>query len=317
VKAKTLNGTILAIAVLALGSLSPLSAQTQLNLGDGMFNAHFNGNVNPVLTTLIPSIYCNGGPCYMANGSASGTGQMQSNGSYSVYSASNAPFDLSHNADDSFTITQSNPIYLAYSSSQGTLSGQLWLKSISKTDNHLQSTMTGVLTSPTGTFAPYFTNGANITFTVGLTFPLQVLWQVHGFTAVELQNGAITAAGSCPALSQGYWKTHPGQWKNGSSLTLGTNVYSNNQLLNLLQTPVRGDASVELSHQLIAALLNIANGTTGTPIQSVINDANNLIGSGLVPENVSSSSPVGQQMIGDAAILESYNLGNMTKACGQ
>ena len=87
--------------------------------------------------------------------------------------------------------------------------------------------------------------------------------------------------------------------------------------MNLLNTPVRGDASLDLAHQLIAALLNIANGTDGTPVQGTIADANNLIGAGPLPENVPASSPLGQQMTGDANTLNSYNNGQITNGCGQ
>src|ERR1022692_1508331 len=75
-------------------------------------------------------------------------------------------------------------------------------------------------------------------------------------------------AQTCPAFTQGYWKNHQSAWQDGTGLTLGTNFYANAQLETMLQTPVHGDASVELARQLIAALLNIANGTTSVPIDA-------------------------------------------------
>lgn len=132
-----------------------------------------------------------------------------------------------------------------------------------------------------------------------------------------LMMGAVTmqAQNSCPPLTQGYWKNHLSAWKDGSGMTLGTNFYTNAQLESILQTPVRGDASVALAHQLIAALLNIANGTDSTPIQTTLSDANNLIGSGTVPEGISPSSPTGQQMEDDESILDDFNNGGITNAC--
>ncbi len=125
------------------------------------------------------------------------------------------------------------------------------------------------------------------------------------------------AQGTCPPLTQGYWKNHQSAWKDGSGLTLGTNFYGNAQLESILQSPVRGDASVNLGHQLIAALLNVANGTDPGPIQSTLDDANNLIGSGTIPEGISPSSPIGQQMEANAMTLDDFNNGYITNACAQ
>jgi len=120
---------------------------------------------------------------------------------------------------------------------------------------------------------------------------------------------------TCPPLTQGYWKNHQSAWKDGTGMTLGTVFYTNAQLENILQTPVRGDASVALAHQLIAANLNIANGTDSTPIQGTLSDANNLLGSGMIPERISPSSPTGQQMENDESILDDFNSGGITNAC--
>jgi hypothetical protein len=314
-KLRALTLAVAVCSIFALGAL-PLVAQNQINLGDGLFNAHFNGNGTPIITTVIPNIYLSGGFYFLANGSASATGQMQGTGTYVIYTPSASPFFLTHNPDDSFTITQTSPIFFKYTSNTGTLTGQLSFGTLSKTGQGLLSTMSGLLTGQGGSFAAFFPNGANASFSIGLTFPLQQLYLVHGFSAVEFQNGVITGAGSCMPLTQGYWKNHQNQWKDGSGLFLGSNFYTNAQLETIFQTPVQGDASLDLAHQLIAALLNIANGTSPLPIQATITDAQNLIGSGIIPENISPSSPLGQQMTGDASILNDYNNGNITGACG-
>jgi hypothetical protein len=135
-------------------------------------------------------------------------------------------------------------------------------------------------------------------------------------TIAILMMGAVPMhAQTCPPLTQGYWKNHLSAWQDGSGMTLGTNFYTNQQLLTILQTPIRGDASVALAHQLIAATLNIDNGTDSTPIQAVLSDANSLIGSGMIPEGIAPSSPVGQQMENDASTLDDFNNGAITNAC--
>lgn len=135
-------------------------------------------------------------------------------------------------------------------------------------------------------------------------------------TMCTLMLGAVSMyAQTCPPLTQGYWKNHTSAWKDGSGMTLGTNFYTNAQLETILQAPVRGDASIALAHQLIAANLNVANGTDPSPVQTTLDNANSLIGSGIVPEGIAPSSPIGQQMENDESILDDYNNGGITNAC--
>jgi uncharacterized repeat protein (TIGR01451 family) len=121
-------------------------------------------------------------------------------------------------------------------------------------------------------------------------------------------------AQSCP-LGQGFWKTHPDAWKVGG-LYLGTQFYSKAQLLSLLHTPVRGDASLILAYQLIAALLNIANGSDPTPVSTTVADANDSLGAARIPEQIRPSSALGHRMASDAAILETYNENALPGSCG-
>jgi hypothetical protein len=133
--------------------------------------------------------------------------------------------------------------------------------------------------------------------------------------------GGGGGAGKCP-LSQGFWKTHPGAWPV-TSLTLGSQTYTQAELLAILNTPTGGsggaDASVILADQLIAAKLNIANGSDATPISSTIADADALLSgfAGKLPYHVKPSSAIGQQMVGDASTLEGYNTDQLTPGCTQ
>src|SRR5215469_10670327 len=137
-------------------------------------------------------------------------------------------------------------------------------------------------------------------------------------TIVVLLLGAVPiyAQQTCPPLTQGYWKNHQSAWNDGTGMYLGTVLYTNAQLESILQTPVRGDASVALAHQLIAAMLNIATlNTDFTPIQDTLSDANNLLGTGTIPEGIAPSSTLGQQMANDESILDDFNNGGITNAC--
>jgi hypothetical protein len=76
-------------------------------------------------------------------------------------------------------------------------------------------------------------------------------------------------------FTPGYWKNHPEAWPL-TTLTLGGETYDQAELLEILDHPVHGDASVILAHHLIAALLNVAAGADDG-IQPEIDEANDLL----------------------------------------
>jgi cysteine-rich repeat protein len=82
-------------------------------------------------------------------------------------------------------------------------------------------------------------------------------------------------------FTQGYWKNHAEAWPV-DTLTLGTVSYTQDELLAILRTPVAGNGLIQLSHQLIAAKLNIAN-SGSISIEGAIGDADALIGDLVVP----------------------------------
>ncbi len=115
-----------------------------------------------------------------------------------------------------------------------------------------------------------------------------------------------TVARGC-TLTQGYWKNHASAWPV-TSLLLGTVNYTEAQLLGILKTPVKGNGLVSLSHQLIAAKLNVANGAVDPSISTTISNADTLIGSLVVP-NVGSGflSPSTTSSLTNA--LDNFNSG--------
>jgi len=100
-----------------------------------------------------------------------------------------------------------------------------------------------------------------------------------------------------------------------SQLTLGTNTYSKTQLLSILNNPTMADASVILASQLIATLLDLANGSNPCPISSTVADANRLLGGARIPCNVKTTTATGKAMLSDAKLLNIYNLDGMTPGC--
>jgi hypothetical protein len=97
-------------------------------------------------------------------------------------------------------------------------------------------------------------------------------------------------------FTQGYWKTHgPDLCRTGNNsnawpvsvqangLQLGTVSYTADELCSIFNTPAGGNGLLALAHQLIAAKLNIANGADPSAIQTVVSDADALIGNLVVP----------------------------------
>jgi hypothetical protein len=127
--------------------------------------------------------------------------------------------------------------------------------------------------------------------------------------------------GNC-TFTQGFWKNHPSAWPV-TSLTIGGVVYTQQQLIGLLDTAPKGDASLILAHQLIAALLNTANGATGSvAVQTAIANAQtwmtaNKGSATALPYGVSAGSTAGQQAAALTGTLDSFNSGQAgTLHCG-
>jgi cysteine-rich repeat protein len=119
----------------------------------------------------------------------------------------------------------------------------------------------------------------------------------------------------CP-LNKDFWKKHPGAWPVGS-LTLGSQTYSQAELLALLKKGPGGDASLKLAVQMIAAKLDIANGSDSTPVAAAIAAGDSLLSAfaGKLPYRVSDGSPTGKAMKAAAKLLEKFASGHLTAGC--
>ncbi len=131
-----------------------------------------------------------------------------------------------------------------------------------------------------------------------------------------LNDVSVTASAIVCPLGQGYWKNHPDAW-SVNSLMLGSQTYNMTELLAILNSPAGGDASLILAVQLIAAKLNIANGSDPAPVSSTITHADSLLSgfSGKLPYNVKPGSATGHMMASDANTLKNYNTGLLTPGC--
>jgi hypothetical protein len=150
--------------------------------------------------------------------------------------------------------------------------------------------------------------------TTGATINASLISGLSGYSGIAVQQPP-----RCPQ-PRGYWKTNPALWPV-TSLVLGSQTYSETELLKILMTRVdsrpKTDASLILADQLIAAKLNIANGSDPAPVRSTITDADSLLSafSGKLPYKVKPSSAIGQMMVNDANTLNSYNNDLLTPVC--
>ncbi len=85
----------------------------------------------------------------------------------------------------------------------------------------------------------------------------------------------VSNANIC-GVTPGYWKNHQSSWPV-SSLVMGGQTYTTSQLMALLNQPKRGDSTLILAFQLIAAKLNEADGTRVSTAGTYITTADSLL----------------------------------------
>jgi hypothetical protein len=144
-----------------------------------------------------------------------------------------------------------------------------------------------------------------------------ILVIIIGVTLVIPQVGAQDDDddGICP-YGQGFWRNTPQAWPV-DQLTLGSQTYTQAELLALLDLPTTGDASLILAHQLIAAKLNVANGTNGEIILVTIAQMDALLATfeGRLPYDVAPSSSNGAAMVIAANTFDIFNQGVLSDDC--
>lgn len=129
--------------------------------------------------------------------------------------------------------------------------------------------------------------------------------------SVGIMTEACPVSTAC-TYTQGYWKNHQEAWAE-TSLDLGNRTYTQTELLEIFNTSVKGNGLVSLAHQLIAAKLNEANGTTDPGAATAIAAADSLIGGLVIPPIGSDklSSKVTTSLTGQ---LDAFNNGLMGPA---
>lgn len=135
------------------------------------------------------------------------------------------------------------------------------------------------------------------------------------FALVRYDGGGCISSAPCP-LGHGFWKNDPVAWPV-ESLVIGGKAYTKTELQMLLKDATNTDASIILARQLIAAKLNLANGSDAASIQAAIDSADSILSgyNGKLPLKVKPPTPGGQAMVNAADLLDSYNNGALTPNC--
>lgn len=145
----------------------------------------------------------------------------------------------------------------------------------------------------------------NGTYTATITFTMSP--DYGGYADVDVI-GPVTFTCGTPQdachYTPGYWKNHPENWPV-QSLTLGGRVYSEAELLVILDTPVRKDATIILAYHTIAAKLNVLAGANGTSIAGALATADAIFAQYGIGNGISGAARA--QALDAKDILAAYN----------
>ena len=274
--------------------------------GDAPFtiSATASSGLPVTFTSLTPDVVTVEGNTVTIIGAGAATirASQDGNESYQPAADSDQPFTVFKAAP---VITWNTPAAIT----AGTALGSAQLNATANVDG------TFAYDPPTGTVLAEGVHTLRVTFT-----PSDVANYSEASLSVQLDvTATVNISSKCP-LGQGYWKNHPADWPV-NNLTLGTRTYTETQLLTVLTTAIgrgnQADASLILVHQLVAAKLNIANGSNPSPVQEVIAAADSLIGSRSIPvgPRITPNTAQGAQMVSLASMLEQFNNGVLSPGC--
>jgi hypothetical protein len=138
-------------------------------------------------------------------------------------------------------------------------------------------------------------------------------WKNHDGTGPQADAWPIGIFNIAPASSSGPAVVYHGVDVGGiaeGTFTVGGHTYSADDVRSIFGTSVRGNALINLGHQLFAAILNVANGA-GTPTAvSEIKAASDLLASNhlvIGVDSVTAGDPLYAQLINLASELDAFN----------
>jgi hypothetical protein len=121
---------------------------------------------------------------------------------------------------------------------------------------------------------------------------------------------------TCPTFTNpgtgtiGYWKTHPEAWPV-ESIIIGGVSYTKQEAINWMSTPVKGDKTLNLFAQLVAAKLNVLIGNDPSCISAEIQAADDWLALYPVGSGVKAKSAEWGTISGAHTALDDYNNGRL------
>jgi len=106
----------------------------------------------------------------------------------------------------------------------------------------------------------------------------------------------------------GYWKNHPEAWPV-DSITIGGIVYTKDEAIAWMQTPVNGDKTKTMFAHLVCAKLNVIIGNESSCIDETISDADDWMALHPVGSGVEGKSAAWTEGAPLATLLDDYNNG--------
>jgi hypothetical protein len=106
----------------------------------------------------------------------------------------------------------------------------------------------------------------------------------------------------------GFWKNHPEAWPV-SSITIGGVTFTRDQAIKIMNKPVKGDMTLQLFDQLVAAKLNVLVGNDSSCISADIAAADAWLAVYPVGSKVKASSPAWALISDTQTRLDQYNNG--------
>jgi hypothetical protein len=139
---------------------------------------------------------------------------------------------------------------------------------------------------------------------------------VDGKALVNVDMGCGDGGAAPGVMDHGYWKTHPDEWPV-DSLTIGGRTLNKMQLMFLLRLGERGDKTLHMLRELVAAKLNVAAGNDASCVQAAIDTADGWLMRFHVGSGISASSFNWKRVMNVVNTLTDYNDGKLCAPAGE
>ncbi|MGH9563985.1 MAG: hypothetical protein ACRD3S_21240, partial [Terracidiphilus sp.] len=174
--------------------------QAALQFGASYDQLTFRGTGGQQVTASFND--CQSNLCWL-EGSAYSTGALQVSGHYTLTAGSGVDMTLTSSGANAFTIIEPNALWLVFETSSGSLAGELQLDQAQDDPVRGQLTITGHLTSASGSLANVISAGSNLTMILYDGSGLRNLLGTAQTSSGSLAPGTVLANVAAPPAGSG------------------------------------------------------------------------------------------------------------------